>query len=114
VYVLICSLIGSLTVVACKALGIALKLTLRGSNQLFKRETLAFACVVLVCVIIQMNYLNKVRGARAAGEGGLRPTPTEALISLLARSLPSVTPSHARRCCLAAFEIVLGTGTGHF
>ena len=107
VYVLICSLIGSLSVVSCKALGIALKcarrasphaaqahtpqkharppsrlptfplptpplttwplglsafllrLTLRGSNQLFKRETCAFACTVLACVLIQMNYLNK-------------------------------------------------------
>lgn len=59
VYVLICSLIGSLSVVSCKALGIALKLTLRGSNQLFKRETVAFSCTVLICVLIQMNYLNK-------------------------------------------------------
>jgi len=59
VYVLICSLIGSLSVVSCKALGIALKLTLRGSNQLFKRETFAFTCTVLGCVLIQMNYLNK-------------------------------------------------------
>lgn len=55
VYVLICSLIGSLSVVSCKALGIALKLTLRGSNQLFKRETLAFAITVLCCVLIQMK-----------------------------------------------------------
>merc|ERR1719181_2581563 len=46
VYVLICSLIGSLSVVSCKALGIALKLTMRGSNQLFKRETFAFTCTV--------------------------------------------------------------------
>ena len=59
VYVLICSLIGSLSVVSCKALGIALKLTLRGNNQLFKRETFAFTCTVLMCVLIQMNYLNK-------------------------------------------------------
>ena len=59
VYVFICSLVGSLSVVSCKALGIALKLTLRGSNQLLKRETFAFASGVLVCVIIQMNYLNK-------------------------------------------------------
>ena len=55
VYVLICSLIGSLSVVSCKALGIALKLTLRGSNQLFKQETLAFSITVLCCVLIQMN-----------------------------------------------------------
>ncbi|KAL3894378.1 MAG: hypothetical protein SGPRY_013826, partial [Prymnesium sp.] len=39
VYVCICSLMGSLSVVSCKALGVALKLTFRGSNQLFKPET---------------------------------------------------------------------------
>jgi len=59
VYVLICSLIGSLSVVSCKALGIAVKLTIRGNNQLFKRETCAFTACVAVCVVIQMNYLNK-------------------------------------------------------
>ena len=59
IYVLICSLVGSLSVVSCKALGIALKLTLRGSNQIFKPPTLAFLCTVLICIVIQMNYLNK-------------------------------------------------------
>ena len=37
----------------------ARRLTLRGNNQLFKRETLAFTCTVAFCVLIQMNYLNK-------------------------------------------------------
>jgi len=59
VYVLICSLIGSLSVVSCKAIGIAVKLTMRGSNQLFKRETCAFLATVAICVVVQMNYLNK-------------------------------------------------------
>jgi len=60
IYVLICSLIGSLSVVSCKALGIALKLTLRnGSNQIFKKETFAFFCTVICCIVVQMNYLNK-------------------------------------------------------
>lgn len=43
-----------------KALGIALKLTFTGTNQLVYPETWAFAMVVLVCVITQLNYLNKV------------------------------------------------------
>ena len=60
IYVLICSLVGSLSVVSCKALGIALKLTLRGSNQVFKKETFAFLCCVICCILVQMNYLNKV------------------------------------------------------
>jgi len=59
VYVGICSLVGSLTVVSCKALAVALKLTLRGSNQVLKRETFAFSCTVALCILIQMNYLNK-------------------------------------------------------
>jgi len=59
VYVCICSLMGSLSVVSCKALGVALKLTFRGSNQLMKPETYAFAASVAVCVAAQLNYLNK-------------------------------------------------------
>ena len=59
VYVSICSLIGSLSVVSCKALGIALKLTLGGHNQLYSFKTYVFAVCVLLCVGGQMNYLNK-------------------------------------------------------
>lgn len=43
-----------------KAIGIALKLTLSGMNQLVYPQTWAFTLVVIVCVITQMNYLNKV------------------------------------------------------
>eukprot|EP00908_Phaeocystis_cordata_P010893 Transcript_21743.p1 GENE.Transcript_21743~~Transcript_21743.p1 ORF type:complete len:441 (-),score=184.09 Transcript_21743:74-1396(-) len=59
VYVSICSLIGSLSVVSCKALGIALKLTLKGHNQLYSFKTYVFALCVCICVAGQMNYLNK-------------------------------------------------------
>mmetsp|Transcript_801 Transcript_801/g.2956 ORF Transcript_801/g.2956 Transcript_801/m.2956 type:complete len:369 (+) Transcript_801:201-1307(+) len=60
VYVGICSLIGSLSVMSCKALGIAIKLTFEGgTNQLLTKETLFFAVVVAACVVTQMNYLNK-------------------------------------------------------
>ena len=50
VYVSICSLIGSLSVVSCKALGIALKLTLKGHNQLYSFKTYVFALCVCICV----------------------------------------------------------------
>lgn len=43
-----------------KALGIALKLTLSGTNQLIYPQTWAFTLIVIVCVLTQMNYLNKV------------------------------------------------------
>lgn len=59
VYVGICSLIGSLTVMGVKAVGIALKLTLSGINQFTYVQTWFFTILVIVCVLTQMNYLNK-------------------------------------------------------
>lgn len=43
-----------------RALGIALKLTFSGTNQLFYPQTWAFAVIVATCVSTQINYLNKV------------------------------------------------------
>lgn len=43
-----------------KAVGIALKLTFSGMNQLVYPQTWVFTFIVLLCVITQMNYLNKV------------------------------------------------------
>ncbi|XP_010256349.1 PREDICTED: probable magnesium transporter NIPA4 [Nelumbo nucifera] len=59
VYIGVCSLVGSLSVMSVKALGIALKLTFSGMNQLIYPQTWAFTLVVITCVITQMNYLNK-------------------------------------------------------
>lgn len=59
VYIAICSVAGSLTVMSCKALGIALKLTFEGDNQLTYAETYFCLGVVVACVLTQMNYLNK-------------------------------------------------------
>ncbi|KAK4491257.1 hypothetical protein RD792_001993 [Penstemon davidsonii] len=53
-YIGVCSLVMSV-----KGLGIALKLTLSGTNQLIYPQTWAFAMVVTVCILTQMNYLNK-------------------------------------------------------
>ncbi|XP_020578594.1 probable magnesium transporter NIPA4 isoform X1 [Phalaenopsis equestris] len=58
-YIGVCSLIGSLSVMGVKALGIALKLTFSGTNQLIYPQTWFFAIVVVFCVVTQMNYLNK-------------------------------------------------------
>ncbi|XP_075501875.1 putative magnesium transporter NIPA4 isoform X3 [Primulina tabacum] len=58
-YIGVCSLVGSLSVMSVKALGIALKLTLSGTNQLIYPQTWTFAMVVTICVLTQMNYLNK-------------------------------------------------------
>ncbi|KAH9685286.1 putative magnesium transporter [Citrus sinensis] len=58
VYIGVCSLVGSLSVMSVKAIGIALKLTLSGMNQLIYPQTWAFTLIVIVCVLTQMNYLN--------------------------------------------------------
>ncbi|KAK8522357.1 hypothetical protein V6N12_056068 [Hibiscus sabdariffa] len=59
VYIGVCSLVGSISVMSVKALGIALKLTFSGMNQLLYPQTWAFTLVVIACVLTQMNYLNK-------------------------------------------------------
>ncbi|XP_028797577.1 probable magnesium transporter NIPA4 isoform X1 [Neltuma alba] len=59
VYTGICSLSGSLSVMSVKALGTSLKLTFEGNNQLIYPETWFFMLIVAICVVTQMNYLNK-------------------------------------------------------
>ncbi|KAG8660770.1 hypothetical protein MANES_02G191001v8 [Manihot esculenta] len=59
VYKAVCSLVGSLSVMGVKAIGIALKLTFLGMNQFLYPQTCAFTLVVVTCVITQMNYLNE-------------------------------------------------------
>lgn len=59
IYLGICSLMGALTVVSIKAIGIAIKLTLEGISQVAYPETWVFLTVAIVCVITQLNYLNK-------------------------------------------------------
>ncbi|XP_031480410.1 probable magnesium transporter NIPA3 isoform X1 [Nymphaea colorata] len=59
VYIGICSVTGSLTVMSVKALAIALKLSFSGMNQFIYFQTWFFALVVAFCVVLQMNYLNK-------------------------------------------------------
>ncbi|NP_001359018.1 protein ENOR3-like isoform 2 [Glycine max] len=59
VYLGICSLVGSLTVVSIKAIGIAIKLTLDGISQIAYPQTWFFLTVATICVITQLNYLNR-------------------------------------------------------
>ncbi|KAF7834102.1 putative magnesium transporter NIPA6 [Senna tora] len=58
VYIGICSIIGSLTVMSVKAIGTAIKLTLEGINQAVYFQTWIFAMVAITCIIVQLNYLN--------------------------------------------------------
>ena len=59
VYIAICSLIGSLTVMACKGLSIAVRLTLTGDSQLKNPLGWFFLIAVASCIAVQMNYLNR-------------------------------------------------------
>jgi hypothetical protein len=61
VHISICSLVGSISVMAVKALGIALKLTFAGNNQLWRAGTWIFAITVAGCIATQMAHFNKER-----------------------------------------------------
>ncbi|KAH9989204.1 magnesium transporter NIPA-domain-containing protein [Russula vinacea] len=59
VYISICSLVGSVSIMAIKGFGIAVKLTLAGNNQFIYVSTYVFGIVVGFCIMVQMNYFNK-------------------------------------------------------
>ncbi|KAG8216370.1 magnesium transporter NIPA-domain-containing protein [Butyriboletus roseoflavus] len=59
VYISICSLVGSVSVMAIKGFGVAVKLTLGGNNQFSHPSTYVFGIVVVSCILVQMNYFNK-------------------------------------------------------
>jgi hypothetical protein len=59
VYISICSLVGSISVMAIKGFGVAVKLTIAGDNQFTHPSTYVFGIVVAVCIVVQMNYFNK-------------------------------------------------------
>lgn len=59
VYISICSIIGSISVMAIKAFGIAVKLTVQGNNQFTHGSTYLFGITVAGCIVLQMKYLNK-------------------------------------------------------
>ncbi|KAI8368264.1 magnesium transporter [Radiomyces spectabilis] len=59
VYVAICSLIGSLSIMAIKAFGIAVRLTIAGNNQFKQPSTYVFAFMCVIFVLTQVNYFNK-------------------------------------------------------
>lgn len=59
VYISICSLVGSVSVMSIKGFGVALKLTFGGNNQFTHPSTYVFAIIIVVCIMVQMNYFNK-------------------------------------------------------
>lgn len=59
VYLSICSTVGSVSIMAVKGVGVAVKLTLGGKNQFTHPSTYVFILVTVVCIMTQMNYFNK-------------------------------------------------------
>ncbi|KAK0711410.1 magnesium transporter NIPA-domain-containing protein [Lasiosphaeris hirsuta] len=59
IYLSICSTVGSISVMAVKAFGMALKLTFAGHNQFTHPSTYVFMIITTVCILTQMNYFNK-------------------------------------------------------
>lgn len=60
VYICLCSSVGSLTVMSCKGLGLALKETISGKENAFAIWlTWVFILSIILCITVQMNYLNK-------------------------------------------------------
>lgn len=59
VYILICSLIGSLSVMSCKALGLSIRESLTEDKPLFTSLFCFFLISMVTSVSVQMNYLNK-------------------------------------------------------
>ena len=59
VYITICSLTGSLTVSACKGLGIAIKETLAHNSQVSNPIVWMLFIGGALCIMVQMNFLNK-------------------------------------------------------
>ncbi|KAL0358516.1 UNVERIFIED_CONTAM: putative magnesium transporter NIPA1 [Sesamum angustifolium] len=62
VYIGICSLMGSLTVMGVKAVAIALKLSFTGSNQFIYFETWFFTILVIAFCFMQMNISEQGTG----------------------------------------------------
>lgn len=52
--------LSTVQVMSIKAVGIAIKLTMEGINQAGYFQTWVFVMVAISCIIIQLNYLNKV------------------------------------------------------
>ena len=59
IYITITGMIGSLSVMGCKGLGLALKQTASGENQFTSWLTWFIIISLVCCISVQMNYLNK-------------------------------------------------------
>lgn len=89
VYITICSLMGSVSVMAVKGFAVAIKLTFAGDNQMFHLSTWVFGCTVLLCAVTQINYFNKALDLFSTN----RVTPSNYLFLHLGLRFFSLTPT---------------------
>lgn len=59
VYIILCSAIGSFNVMAVKGLGLSINEAISNRNDISYWSAYTFFLIVVICVCIQMNYLNK-------------------------------------------------------
>ena len=62
IYILICSILGSFTVMSCKGLSLGFKelfSEVESDKSASFLYTYMFAFIVIICIVMQMNYLNK-------------------------------------------------------
>eukprot|EP00160_Parvularia_atlantis_P011731 Unigene230_Nuclearia_a/m.834 Unigene230_Nuclearia_a/g.834 ORF Unigene230_Nuclearia_a/g.834 Unigene230_Nuclearia_a/m.834 type:complete len:323 (+) Unigene230_Nuclearia_a:291-1259(+) len=59
VYISVCSFGGALLVIACKGVGVAVRVSLAGNNQMTSPYTYVFLLCMLFGLLFQLNYLNK-------------------------------------------------------
>lgn len=91
VYISICSLVGSVSVMAVKGFGVAVKLTLAGNNQFARPGTYVFGITVAGCILVQMNYFNKALDTFSTNVY-VRSSPSSTF--LLSSPFPSVNPMY--------------------
>jgi hypothetical protein len=89
IYISICSLVGSVSVMSIKGFGVAIKLTFAGKNQFTHPSTYVFGIVTAGCILIQMNYFNKALDTFSTNVYVLRPAYQPAT-----DLLPSVNPMY--------------------
>lgn len=59
IYILICSILGSYTVMSCKGIALGVKEILETNQNLTYFYTFMFVFTTVSCIVIQINYLNK-------------------------------------------------------
>lgn len=101
IYLSICSLVGSVSVMAIKAFGIALKLTFAGNNQFTHASTYVFMIITAVCILTQMNYFNKA----------LSQFPTNMYVFLRALHVDRVQTANHPRSVNPLYYVTFTTAT---